>query len=295
MLRRTAVALGIAVFVLALGGGVSAQEGSGIDWQKGPAIGRLGNVAEIQVPEGYLFSGKEGTQRFLALTQNPTNGNELGVLVPDRNDESGHWFVIFEYHDTGYVKDDEKDQLDADAILESLKEGTEAANDLRKERGWELFHVTGWEKAPFYDTRTNNLTWAIRGRSSGGQEVSESVNYSVRVLGRGGTMNVDLVLSPTMVVATVPEFEQLMGGFDYVKGQTYAEWVPGDKVAAYGLTALIAGGASAAALKSGLLQKFWKLIVAGFVALLAGLRKLFQMMKRAASPERSPTEDTVRG
>ncbi len=295
MLRRTAVALGIAVFALALGGGVSAQEGTGIDWQKGPAVGRLGNVAEIQVPEGYLFSGKEGTQRFLALTQNPTNGNELGVLVPERNDESGHWFVIFEYHDTGYVKDDEKDQLDAEAILESLKEGTEAANELRKQRGWELFHVTGWEKAPFYDTRTNNLTWAIRGRSSGGQEVSESVNYSVRVLGRGGTMNVDLVLSPTMVGATVPEFEQLMGGFDYVKGQTYAEWVPGDKVAAYGLTALIAGGAGAAALKSGLLQKFWKLIVAGFVALLAGLRKLFQMMKRAASPERSPTEDTVRG
>ncbi|MGH9790304.1 MAG: DUF2167 domain-containing protein, partial [Candidatus Acidiferrales bacterium] len=222
-------------------------------------------------------------------------GNELGVLVPDRTDDSASWFIIFEYHDTGYVKDDEKDQLDADAILESLKEGTEAANELRKQRGWELFQVTGWEKAPFYDTRTNNLTWAIRGRSSGGQEVSESVNYSVRVLGRGGTMNVDLVLSPTMVGQTVPEFEQLMGGFDYVKGQTYAEWVPGDKVAAYGLTALIAGGAGTALVKSGLLQKFWKLIVAGFVALLAGLRKLFQMMKRAASPERSPTEDTVRG
>ncbi|MGH9790785.1 MAG: DUF2167 domain-containing protein, partial [Candidatus Acidiferrales bacterium] len=115
MQRRTAVALGIAVFALALGSGVSAQEGAGIDWQKGPVAGRLGNVAEIQVPEGYLFSGKEGTQRFLMLTQNPINGNELGVLVPDRTDDSASWFIIFEYHDTGYVKDDEKDQLDADA------------------------------------------------------------------------------------------------------------------------------------------------------------------------------------
>lgn len=291
MAHRRWVAL-LAFASLLLAAGVAAQEGSGINWQKGPTLGRLGDVAEIQVPEGYLFTDKTGAMRLLELTQNPTNGREVGALVPDREGADGSWFVIFEFHDTGYVKDDEKDELDADAILQSLQEGTEAANETRKQRGWELFHVVGWEKPPFYDERTKNLTWAIRGRTSGGAEVSESVNYSVRILGRRGTMNVDLVLSPHMVAGTVPEFDNLLGGFNYVQGQTYAEWVPGDKVAAYGLTALVAGGAGAALAKAGILQKFWKLIVAGIVALLAGIKKLWASFRRNMSVERSPTEDT---
>ena len=64
MLRRTAVALGIAVFVLALGGGVSAQEGSGIDWQKGPAVGRLGNVAEIRCRKDTCSPAKRARSAF---------------------------------------------------------------------------------------------------------------------------------------------------------------------------------------------------------------------------------------
>ena len=43
-------------------------------------------------------------------------------------------------------------------------------------------------------------------------------------------------------------------------GSRYAEFGQGDKIAAYGLTALVAGGAGAALAKSGLLSKMWKAI-----------------------------------
>jgi hypothetical protein len=41
------------------------------------------------------------------------------------------------------------------------------------------------------------------------------------------------------------------------------------------LAALVAGGAGAALVKSGLLAKFWKPIAAVGIAALAGLRRLF--------------------
>lgn len=265
-----------------------------IPWEDGPTVGRLGNIAQITVPQGYRFTGQSGAIKLLELTQNPSSGHELGALVPDsKDDKQDVWFVIFEFNETGYVKDDEKDKLDAAAILKSLQEGTEESNKVRKERGWQLFHVAGWNKPPFYNPRTNNLTWAIRGVADamGNQPQGESINYSLRILGRRGTMNVDLVLSPHQVSAVVPEFENLMTGFSYVEGQKYAEFRAGDKIAEYGLTALVVGGAAAAAVKSGLLAKFWKVIVLGFVALAGAIKKIIAYIRRMISGN-AAAEDT---
>ena len=188
------------------------------------------------------------------------------------------WFVIFEFNSLGYVKDDEKDKLDAKAILESIKTGTEQSNEERRKRGWATMDILGWHTQPRYDPVTNNLTWAIRGSSEG----DEVVNYSVRLLGRKGVMDVDLVLNPTQVAGTLPEFDQLMTGFEFTSGNRYAEFMAGDKVAEYGLTALVAGGAGAVLAKSGLLAKMWKLLVVGALAAFAAIKKMLGFGKKQA-------------
>ena len=66
-------------------------------------------------------------------------------------------------------------------------------------------------------------------------------------------MDADLVLGPSQVGAAVPEFDKLLTGFEFSTGNRYAEWVKGDRIAEYRLTALVAGGVGAAAVKSGLL------------------------------------------
>ena len=58
-------------------------------------------------------------------------------------------------------------------------------------------------------------------------------------------------------------------------GESYAEYRKGDKVAEYGLTALIAGGTLAVAAKTGLLGKLIKPIIIGVVALGAVLKKFW--------------------
>jgi uncharacterized membrane-anchored protein len=269
MKSRTAFAVSLAVLTLLLVLGLPAQnqasapeQKSPIDWQKGPTKGDLGGMAEIEIPEGYLFTDKKGAQKLLELTHNFPSGTEVGAIVPASNEED--WFVIFEFSDVGYVKDDEKDKIDATGLLKSLTEGTENQNETRKEKGWPAFHILGWEKSPYYDPQTHNLNWAIRGKSDSG---SQAVNHSVRLLGRRGTMNVDIVLAPEDYARVMPEFEGVMGNFKFNEGHRYSDFVAGDKVAAYGLTALIAGGAGAAAVKTGLLAKFWKALVAIILAL----------------------------
>ena len=247
------------------------EQGNGIDWQEGPGSGEIGGVAKIRIPEGYRFAGREGVRRFLELTQNPVSGKELGVLVPPEQ-AGAMWFVIFEFNSVGYVKDDEKNALDAKAILESIKTGTKHSNEERRKRGWATMDILGWHSPPRYNPVTNNLTWAIRGSSEG----DEVVNYSVRLLGRKGVMDVDLVLNPTQVAGTLPEFDQLMTGFEFTSGNRYAQFMAGDKVAQYGLTALVAGGAGAALAKSGLLAKMWKFLVFGAIALFAVIKRVFR-------------------
>ena len=243
-----------------------------INWQDGPTIGQLGSIAQLKVPAGYRFTGKQGALQVMELTHNPASGNELGVVIPAGSEVK--WFMTFEFSDSGYVKDDDKDKLDADAILKSIQQGTEAANEERRKHGWKPFHVTGWRTQPFYDPATNNLTWAIDGR--GDDPASEgSVNHSIRLLGRGGTMDVDLVVAPEDYSASLAQFNAVISGFSYIQGQRYADFRAGDKVAKYGLAALIAGGAGAVLLKTGLLAKFWKLIVVGIVAIAGFIKKIF--------------------
>ena len=251
---------------------VAAAQADKIPWAKGPTRGALGSEATISVPAGCLFTGVDGVKMFLQLTENIASGNERGVVMCQGDQTADPWFVLFSYDKSGYVRDDEGSKLDADAILETVQRGTEAANRERKSRGWGTLSVEGWATKPFYDRTTNNLTWAITAHDNTG---GRTVNHSVRLLGRGGVMHADLVTTPTQLDALVPTFNGMISGFTYQPGQKYAEWRPGDKVAAYGLTALVAGGAGVALAKSGLLVKFWKLIVAGMAAAVAAIRRMW--------------------
>ena len=223
----------------------------------------------------------------MELNQNPPSGAEVGLIVPKSEQED--WFVLFEFDDVGYVKDDEKDSLNASAILQNLQKGTEDSNEERRRRGWKPFHINGWYTQPFYDTQTNNLTWAVNGSEDNNQ--SPVVNYSVRILGRRGTMNVDLVLDPGAVATTEPRFKELLTGFRFTEGNRYADFVKGDKVAKYGLTALIAGGATAVAIKSGLLAKLWKLIVVFIAAIAGAIKRFWQKLKGGFTGERNPKDE----
>jgi len=101
-----------------------------IPWQDGPTNGGL-SEAQVRVPDGCRFAGAAGTREFLEFTENPVSGNERGVMLCRGQGEQRSWFVIFTFDDIGFVKDEEKDELDADKILASLREVAEGVETAR--------------------------------------------------------------------------------------------------------------------------------------------------------------------
>ncbi len=269
-----AVLLFLLFFPLAvLGQNDKAEEFRKLAWQHGPTTGQVGSQATIKVPDGYMFLDEKNTRRFLELTGNiPEDGHYL--FAP----KSMGWFSVFRFNDSGYVKDDEK--IDADELLKSLKEGDEPSNKERQRLGMGAIYTDGWQVPPHYDATSKHLEWGLRLRSEKGEQV---INYTSRLLGRSGVMSAILVSDPTSLAQDTAEFKQSLQGFSFVPGQAYSEFKQGDKVAEYGLAALIVGGAAAVATKKGfwaLLGGFiaagWKLIVGVLVAALAGFKSFFK-------------------
>jgi uncharacterized membrane-anchored protein len=227
----------------------------------------------VKVPEGFVFAGANDTRLIMEANQNPTTGRELGFVAPEKE----NWFAVFEFDDVGYVKDDDKDALDANALLESIKAGTEAGNKERMRRGWATMTIVGWEQPPHYNEITHNLEWAVKATSEG----FPVVNHNTRMLGRGGVMEVTLVTDPTKLTETLPKFKTMLQGFEFKQGHRYAEFRAGDKTAAYGLTGLIVGGAGAALVKTGAFKWLWKALVGAFLAISALVKKLFSRNRTA--------------
>lgn len=186
---------------------------SGLDW-KNEGQGDIGGMATITVPTGFTFTGKEGTIKMMELYGNLTSGQEGGYLAP----QDHSWFAVFEFDEVGYVKDDEKDKLDADEILKQLKDGQKETNKELARRGMETLEVIGWKTPPFYNPTTNNLEWAILLRTASG---GETLNYKTKALGRKGVMDVVLVCDEKQLDAVLPQFQDLLKGFAFNPGHTY--------------------------------------------------------------------------
>jgi len=240
--------------------------------------GKLGSEAHIQIPEGYRFTGKSGTKKMLEFTGNISGDTELGIIAPENMD----WWVLFEFDDVGYVKDSDKDKLDADAILKQLRDGQDSANQAREKQGLGKLYLDGWAMPPRYNEESHHLEWAIKVRN---EEGGSSINYLTKLLGRRGVMHVTLLVSPEELQSTLPQYQKLIHQFSYESGQTYAEYRQGDKIAQYTLAGLITAGAGVALLKSGWLAKLGvifakaaKPIIVGVVVLLGFFKSILMRL-----------------
>lgn len=245
-----------------------------LDWIRGPKKVQLFDNSTLQVPEGYLFLNPPDTAKLQALQHNLPGATQY-FLAP----EDFRWQVLFSFSNDGYVKDDEK--IDADALLKSIENSTLEGNKVRREKGWDEMDVVGWQTAPHYDTQTHRLEWAIDGKNVRTNDVV--VNFNTRLLGRGGVMSAVLITAPDALAPAIAEFKGSLNGFEFVPGQRYAEYKPGDKIAKYGLAALVTGGAAAIAVKTGLWKVIvtavaagWKFIAAAAVALFGGISRRFK-------------------
>jgi len=234
-------------------------------WIEAPTSAPIAENAHLKLTNGMIALGAADTDKFLQINGNLPNPNSYMIAAPDLR-----WFAVFSFESAGYVKDDEK--IDPDELLKSLKEQNKAGAEERKSRGLAPLILEGWYVAPHYDTATKRLEWGTKLRDENNQVI---VNYSTRILGRRGVMNAVLVSDPENLNADLVSFRGALNDFSFDSGEKYAEFKDGDKVAEYGLAALVVGGAAAAAMKGG--AGFFKAI---FVAIAAAGAAVWAFIKR---------------
>ncbi|QUP53030.1 DUF2167 domain-containing protein [Ralstonia syzygii] len=247
--------------------------------QPGPTAVTLRDQAKLNISAGEVFIPQPAAGQLMHAMGNRNNPDMLGLVMPTNGAE---WMVVAKYEASGYIKDDDAKDWNVDDLFKSIKEGTDAANEEREKRGIPALEIQGWVERPHYDAATHRLIWSMAARSKG-QPANEpgSVNYNTYALGREGYISLNLITARDHVDADKPAVQTLLAHLDFQDGKRYADFnAKTDKVAEYGLAALVGG---IAAKKLGLFAviaaffaKFAKvaiLAVAGFGAAIAKLFK----------------------
>lgn len=199
------------------------------EWVSGPATAKLGEIAEIKIPEHYRFTDASGARGMLERRGSRVPEGLLGIVVP----EIGSWLLVLEYAETGYVQDKDQNQLDTAAILAKLRAKLEKENGERARRDLAPFTSVDWEMAPAYDPALRGLEWALKVESRGETNISQSL----RLLAHNGVLTAVAVRSANQV-GQLP-LKQLAQGITFQPQQAYADYKPGDKLAAFGLAGVL--------------------------------------------------------
>ncbi len=251
---------------------------------QGPAEVKLADQAALKLPEGFVYVPPAEGKRIMTAMGNRAGAGLLGLVFPS-DDPDANWFVVMGYVDSGFIRDDDAKDWNANELLQNLKAGTEEANKDRRARGIPEMEVLGWVEAPRYDAATHRLVWsaATKDKSEAGA-APRGVNYNTYALGRQGYISLNLVTDYASIEKEKPIAQRLLGALEFNAGRRYADFDSStDRVAEYGLAALVGGFAAKKlglfATLGVLLAKFWKIIAIAGVGLVAGLAKLLGRKK----------------
>ncbi|MDH4319498.1 MAG: DUF2167 domain-containing protein [Desulfobulbaceae bacterium] len=239
------------------------------------------DLVTLNLPDGFRYLSPKDAERVLVdAWGNPPGAENLGMIVPVSPglfDDNG-WAAIISYEEDGYVSDEEAEDIDYEKMKKELREASKEDNKERMESGYEPIEFVGWASTPYYDKPSHKLYWA-KELKFGDAEVN-SLNYNIRILGRKGVLLLNIVSTMPQLGVINTQIPNLLSMTEFNPGSRYTDFDPKlDKVAAYGLGALVAGTVAS---KVGLLAKigtfllaFKKLLIVIPVAIAGFFKKIF--------------------
>jgi uncharacterized membrane-anchored protein len=256
---------------------------------KSGTIALPGAKASLKLAGETRFLDAKDTERVLTeLWGNPPGHHALGMVVPSESAlaDAKSYGVVVTFNEDGYVSDEDASKIDYDKMLSEMKDGTKEENEERKSAGYDAIELVGWAEKPHYDPAAKKIYWAKELSFEGADH--HTVNYDVRVLGRAGYLSLNAVAGMEELPAIKAGMPSIISAAEFDGGARYADYQPGsDKLAAYGLAALVAGGVAA---KAGLFGKLAALLIAGkklvavaALGIAAGFKKISGMIKRKAA------------
>lgn len=246
-------------------------------------------VAKVKLSNGFKFLNAEQSKYVLHdLWGNPPREDILGMIFPASGGpyaDSSFAFIVT-YEEDGFVKDDDADKINYDDMLAEMKKGEVDVNKERAKAGYESINVIGWAAKPFYDKTNKVLHWAKEFRF--GKAEGNTLNYEVRVLGRKGVLSLNAIATMTELPLVKANIDEVLKMPEFTEGNKYSDFNSStDKVAEYGIGALVAGGILA---KTGVLAVIGKFFLAAWKFIAIGAVAAFGAVKRFITGRRKEEE-----
>lgn len=244
-------------------------------------IDLLNGAVTLEVPENFYFLDAEGARKVLVEAWgNPPMAADgvLGMIFPENmtplDDDS--WGATISYQADGYVSDEDANKIDYAEMLVEMKKEMVLESKERETQGYGSIELIGWAAEPFYNQQKHQLYWAKELKFDG--EELNTLNYDIRVLGRKGVLVIGFIATMDQKDMIDTQLDPVLAMAHFNEGSRYQDFDSSiDKVAAYGIGALVAGKVAA---KTGLLaaaliflKKFGVIIA---IAVAAFFGKLFR-------------------
>ena len=206
----------------------------------GPASVALRDQASLQLPLGQVFIPVPAAERVMRAMGSAADPRLVGIVLPVADEP---WVVAVKFIPDGHVRTDDARDWQPDALLQALREGTEAANPERVRRGLPAIELVGWAEPPRYDAASHRLAWAASAREKGSRVVRlRGVNHNTYVLGREGYISLNLLTDLERLAQFKPVARELVEGLRYRPGKAYGDFDASlDPQAPYALGTLVAG------------------------------------------------------
>jgi LPXTG-motif cell wall-anchored protein len=200
-----------------------------VAWTAGPTQVRLGTIAYLQIPAGYKFTDAQGAKDELAQLRVFAPSGLLGIVEP----KAGGWCIAVQFSDVGYVGGLGKVALNEADILKNALKGIQQQNVDRSNQGLAPLSGVAWESAPVLEPSKLSLEWALRA-DAGSEHV---ILYTLRLFARHGVL--DLATIRHSKSSQPDPLKEIAQGVSFQTGEAYADFAPGDKMAAINLTDLV--------------------------------------------------------
>lgn len=242
-------------------------------------------IATMKLNDEFYYLNPKDTERLLTEGWgNPPGTETLGMIIPTAINPlaASGWGVIVSYTEDGHISDEDAAKIDYADLLKQMQEEDEEDNKERQKQGYAGLHLLGWAEQPHYDEASHKMYWARELKSDDAE--GSTLNYSIRVLGRKGVLELNAVAAMADLPMVKQELPKVIAFTNFTDGNLYTDYSPAtDKLASYGLAALVGGGLAA---KAGLFAKIGifllaakKFLIVGLVVIAGFVRKLFSRKK----------------
>jgi uncharacterized membrane-anchored protein len=242
------------------------------------AISVGGDLITLTVPEEFYFLDADDAEMVLVdMWGNPPGQEVLGMLFPANFTplDFDSWAVTIEYSGDGHVSDDDVAEIDYDELLVEMQDDARATNPARIDEGYEPVEIVGWAEAPHYVASSRKLYWAKEIRF--GEANETTLNYEIRALGRAGVLSMTFIAPTSQLGEINQNRDAVLAMVEFNAGRRYEDFDSDvDKVAAYGVGALVAGKVAA---KTGMLAGLFLVLKKVGVFILIGIGALGRKIK----------------